>query len=106
MRDLEGKVAVITGGGSGMGRAFADRCMREGMRIVLADVEEEALSKAEIELEDMGDTVVETGDATLVLQNDDGTTDVAAKYIIVWKRQSDGAWKLHNDCFNFDAPMG
>ena len=36
---LDGKVAVITGGASGMGRAFADRFAREGMKVVLADVE-------------------------------------------------------------------
>ena len=39
MRDFEGKVAVITGGASGMGRAFAERFAREGVKIVLADVE-------------------------------------------------------------------
>ena len=39
MQDFEGKVAVITGGASGMGRAFADRFAREGMKVVLADVE-------------------------------------------------------------------
>ncbi len=39
MQDFEGKVAVITGGVSGMGRAFADRFAREGMKVVLADVE-------------------------------------------------------------------
>ncbi len=44
MRDFEGKVAVITGGASGMGRAFAERFAREGVKIVLADVEEEALN--------------------------------------------------------------
>jgi NAD(P)-dependent dehydrogenase (short-subunit alcohol dehydrogenase family) len=44
MRDFEGKVAVITGGASGMGKAFAERFAREGVKIVLADVEEEALN--------------------------------------------------------------
>ena len=39
MQDFEGTVAVITGGASGMGRAFADRFAREGMKVVLADVE-------------------------------------------------------------------
>ncbi len=35
MEDLQGKVAVITGGASGIGRAVADRAAAEGMRIVL-----------------------------------------------------------------------
>lgn len=44
MRDLSGKVAVVTGGASGIGRALAERFAREGMSIVLADVEEQALA--------------------------------------------------------------
>jgi NAD(P)-dependent dehydrogenase (short-subunit alcohol dehydrogenase family) len=43
MRDLKGKVAVVTGAASGIGRAMAERFGREGMRIVLADIEEKAL---------------------------------------------------------------
>src|SRR5437016_5156833 len=39
MRDFEGKVAVITGAASGMGRAYADRCASEGMKVVLADID-------------------------------------------------------------------
>lgn len=39
MRDLDGSVAVITGGGSGIGRALATRFADEGMRVVLADVD-------------------------------------------------------------------
>ena len=39
MKDLNGKVAVITGAASGIGRALAERCAREGMKVVLADVE-------------------------------------------------------------------
>jgi NAD(P)-dependent dehydrogenase (short-subunit alcohol dehydrogenase family) len=46
MRELRGKVAVVTGGASGIGRAMAERFAREGMKIVLADVEEGALRAA------------------------------------------------------------
>ncbi len=51
MREFEGKTAVVTGAASGMGRAFAERFAREGMRVVLADIEEEALKTAVRELE-------------------------------------------------------
>ena len=43
MRDFAGKVAVVTGAASGMGLAFAERFASEGMKVVLADVEEKAL---------------------------------------------------------------
>jgi len=46
MREFEGKVAVVTGAASGMGLAFAERFAGEGMKVVLADVEEKALSAA------------------------------------------------------------
>lgn len=45
MEQLDGKVAVITGAGSGIGRALAQRCAAEGMRVVAADVEAAALGE-------------------------------------------------------------
>jgi NAD(P)-dependent dehydrogenase (short-subunit alcohol dehydrogenase family) len=46
MENLTGKTAVVTGAGSGMGRAFAERFARAGMNVVLADVEEPKLDEA------------------------------------------------------------
>ena len=42
---FEGKVAVITGAASGLGRAIADRFGAAGCSLVLADVEEPALER-------------------------------------------------------------
>ena len=46
MQDFNKKVAVITGGASGIGLALARRALQEGMSVVLADVEERALVDA------------------------------------------------------------
>jgi NAD(P)-dependent dehydrogenase (short-subunit alcohol dehydrogenase family) len=48
--DFPGRVAVITGAASGIGRGLASVFARAGMKLVLADVEEPALRAAEAEL--------------------------------------------------------
>ena len=45
MKDLEGKVAFVTGGASGMGLAMVRSFLRAGMKVVAADVEEQALAR-------------------------------------------------------------
>ncbi|MBI5285659.1 MAG: SDR family NAD(P)-dependent oxidoreductase [Chloroflexi bacterium] len=57
MKDMKGKVAVVTGGASGIGRAMAERFAAEGMKVVLADVEASALATAESEMRAGGATV-------------------------------------------------
>jgi NAD(P)-dependent dehydrogenase (short-subunit alcohol dehydrogenase family) len=58
MKEFKGKVAVITGAASGIGRGIAERCVREGMKVVLADIDEADLNKAETELKTSGGTVL------------------------------------------------
>jgi NAD(P)-dependent dehydrogenase (short-subunit alcohol dehydrogenase family) len=50
MKDLRGRVAVVTGAASGIGRALAVRFAAEGMKVMLADVDEAAMSEATSEL--------------------------------------------------------
>jgi NAD(P)-dependent dehydrogenase (short-subunit alcohol dehydrogenase family) len=57
MKELSGKVAAVTGAASGIGRALAERFAAEGMKVVLADLEEEALKRAEDELRAAGAAV-------------------------------------------------
>ncbi len=54
MQELRDRVAVVTGGASGIGRALAKAFLGEGMKVVLADVEEPALKATAEELGQLG----------------------------------------------------
>jgi NAD(P)-dependent dehydrogenase (short-subunit alcohol dehydrogenase family) len=58
VQDVKGKVAVVTGAASGIGNAVATRLAEEGMKVVLADIEEGPLADAEKKLADAGATVL------------------------------------------------
>jgi NAD(P)-dependent dehydrogenase (short-subunit alcohol dehydrogenase family) len=58
MKEFRDRVAVVTGAASGIGRALADRCMQEGMKVVLADVDEAALCQTEQSLKHPGANVL------------------------------------------------
>ena len=53
MKDLRDKVAFITGGASGLGLGMAKAFGREGMKVMIADIEQAALSRAVQELTDL-----------------------------------------------------
>ena len=58
MKEFNDKIAVVTGGASGIGRALAERCLHEGMKVVLADIEEEALFQTEQKLKATGTDIL------------------------------------------------
>ena len=65
MRELDGRVALVTGGGSGIGRGIAIALAGEGMRLVLADIEPDAAAAVAAEIAASGgEASAETLDVT------------------------------------------
>lgn len=58
MKKFNDKVAVITGAASGIGLGIARRAVKEGMKVVLADIEKIALKQAEEELKSTGAEII------------------------------------------------
>ena len=56
MSNLSGQVAVVTGAAQGLGKAIAIRYADAGMRVVVIDVKEQALTKVQAEIESAGGT--------------------------------------------------
>jgi NAD(P)-dependent dehydrogenase (short-subunit alcohol dehydrogenase family) len=90
VKDFKGRVAVVTGAASGIGRALAARFAAEGMKVVLADVEPGALAAAARELE-------KAGCETLAVETDvSRAEDVAA----LARRTLDAFGAVHLVCNN------
>ena len=51
---LENRVAIITGGSAGIGKAIAKRFLQEGAKVIICDIVDEKLNKAEEELSPAG----------------------------------------------------
>ncbi len=58
MKEFKDKVAVITGAASGIGFALAERCAQEGMKVVLADIDERNLRKVQRKMEKIRATFI------------------------------------------------
>ncbi len=58
MDDLSGRVAVVTGAASGIGLAIVEALIGEGMRVVMADVDEAQLAEHAVRLRELGGDVL------------------------------------------------
>ncbi|HSP08555.1 MAG TPA: SDR family NAD(P)-dependent oxidoreductase [Candidatus Dormibacteraeota bacterium] len=86
--DLSGRVAVVTGAASGIGQAIAEKCVSEQMKVVLADVEEDALELA-------ADKLAKRGTVLAV------PTDVSvAESVDELRRQAEALGPVHLVCNN------
>jgi NAD(P)-dependent dehydrogenase (short-subunit alcohol dehydrogenase family) len=61
VKDLQSKVAVVTGAASGIGRATATLLARQGMRVAIADIDVPALGRVKDEIEGDGGRVIAVG---------------------------------------------
>lgn len=106
LSDLSGKVAVVTGGASGVGKGIAARLQAQGMQVVISDIEEQALRFAADELgvtgiradvssrdsiQMLADEVLQTFGAVHVICNNAGVGSVAP---IAQMSASDWQWIL------------
>jgi NAD(P)-dependent dehydrogenase (short-subunit alcohol dehydrogenase family) len=109
MKNFEGRVAVVTGGASGIGKALAKAFLGEDMKVVLADVEEPALKAAAEELggdvigvvtdvsdgrsvQALADRVFDVHGACHILCNNAG---VAAPNLNLWETESSDFQWVH-----------
>ncbi|MDJ0786483.1 MAG: SDR family NAD(P)-dependent oxidoreductase [Myxococcota bacterium] len=75
----EGNVAVITGGASGIGLATAERLARFGLRVCIADHDEEALKAAAESLAEAGEVIVQPTDVSSAASVDELASAVAER---------------------------
>jgi len=77
---LQGKVAIITGGANGIGKATAQRFLCEGARVVICDLFQEALDETILTLSAYGDISAYAADVTNEEMVNDMIKDIVEKY--------------------------
>lgn len=75
---LDGEVALVTGGGSGLGRAVVDRFVAEGARVTVLDRDAGKLDRLVAELGDAVEGVL--GDVTSIADNEAAVATASARF--------------------------
>jgi NAD(P)-dependent dehydrogenase (short-subunit alcohol dehydrogenase family) len=96
MQDLRGKVAVVTGGAGGIGRAIGARLAGEGMKVVLADIDEPLLDATVAEMAAAGHDVAGVRTDTSLTESVEALRDA------VLERHGE----VHLVCNNAGIPSG
>lgn len=80
MKSLENKVAIITGGGSGIGKAIAMLYSSEGAKIVVSDIDEEGSNKVISEIKEKGGEAIFVRTDTSVPDDSKNVVEQAVKH--------------------------
>ncbi|MFC3038673.1 SDR family NAD(P)-dependent oxidoreductase [Virgibacillus xinjiangensis] len=64
MARLEGKTAIITGGAGGIGKVTAEKFLKEGAKVTLVDMNQDALDEAKKELDSLGEVITVEANVT------------------------------------------
>ncbi|MFN8543909.1 MAG: SDR family NAD(P)-dependent oxidoreductase [Candidatus Binatia bacterium] len=96
MKDLRDRIAVVTGAASGIGRAMAERFAAAGMKVVLADIQRDALHDTEAAIRATGAQV------TAVLADVARAADVEA----LARKTLDAFGAVHVVCNNAGVSVG
>lgn len=78
---LQGKVAIVTGGGNGLGKEFAFALAREGARVVVADIDEAAAKEVATTIADAGGQAIYVG---VDVTNEQSTLGMSARAVSTW----------------------
>jgi len=108
MKEFSNKVAVITGGASGIGYAIAEEALARGMRVAIADVEPAALDQAASTLSEKGEVLAVRTDVSNAVQMDDFARQTLEHYgsvhLVFNNAGVDGngpMWELTTDDWNW-----
>jgi NAD(P)-dependent dehydrogenase (short-subunit alcohol dehydrogenase family) len=96
MQELDGKTAVITGAGSGIGRGMAEYAAASGMNVVAADVQQDALDETVAIVRDAGAEV-------MGVRTDVGDPDAVEDLAAAAYDRFDAVHLLHNNAGVFQA---